>query len=137
MVAFIDGDPDKPLVARVVPNPSSAVPYDLPGNKIRMVMRSNPHKCTGFNEITFEDDAGRQNMLFHAQKGQTNRIRNDRTKRVDRHEVASIGGNRAVEVSGNQKHEIGGSVNTVVGSTGLGLCTCLEVGLVGTQMSAV
>jgi type VI secretion system secreted protein VgrG len=94
------------------------VPYDLPGNKTRMVMRSNTHKGTGFNEMTFEDDAGRENMFFHAQKDQTTRIRNDRTKRVDRHEVASIGGNRAVEVSGNQKHEIGGSVNTVVGGTG-------------------
>lgn len=118
MVAFIDGDPDRPLVTGVVPNPSNAVPYDLPGNKTRMVMRSNTHKGTGFNEMTFEDDAGRENMFFHAQKDQTTRIRNDRTKRVDRHEVASIGGNRAVEVSGNQKHEIGGSVNTVVGGTG-------------------
>jgi type VI secretion system secreted protein VgrG len=118
MVTFIDGDPDRPLVTGVVPNPSNAVPYDLPGNKTRMVMRSNTHKGTGFNEMTFEDDAGRENMFFHAQKDQTTRIRNDRTKRVDRHEVASIGGNRAVEVSGNQKHEIGGSVNTVVGGTG-------------------
>ena len=118
MVAFIDGDPDRPLVTGVVPNPSNGVPYDLPANKTRMVMRSNTHKGTGFNEMTFEDDAGRENMFFHAQKDQTTRVRNDRTKRVDRHEVASIGGNRAVEVSGNQKHEIGGSVNTVVGGTG-------------------
>lgn len=118
MVTFIDGDPDRPLVTGVVPNPSNGVPYDLPGNKTRMVMRSNTHKGTGFNEMTFEDDAGRENMFFHAQKDQTTRIRNDRTKRVDRHEVASVGGNRAVEVSGNQKHEIGGSVNTVVGGTG-------------------
>ncbi|MDK4741171.1 type VI secretion system tip protein TssI/VgrG [Rhizobium sp. CNPSo 3464] len=118
MVAFIDGDPDRPLVTGVVPNPSNGVPYDLPGNKTRMVMRSNTHKGTGFNEMTFEDDAGRENMFFHAQKDQTTRVLNDRTKRVDRHEVASVGGNRAVEVSGNQKHEIGGSVNTVVGGTG-------------------
>jgi type VI secretion system secreted protein VgrG len=118
MVAFIDGDPDRPLVTGVVPNPSNGVPYDLPGNKTRMVLRSNTHKGTGFNEMTFEDDSGRENMFFHAQKDQTTRIRNDRTKRVDRHEVASIGGNRSVEVSGNQKHEIGGSVNTVVGGTG-------------------
>ncbi len=118
MVAFIDGDPDRPLVTGVVTNPSNGVPYDLPANKTRMVMRSNTHKGTGFNEMTFEDDAGRENMFFHAQKDQTTRVRNDRTKRVDRHEVASIGGNRAVEVSGNQKHEIGGSVNTVVGGTG-------------------
>ncbi len=118
MVAFIDGDPDRPLVTGVVTNPSNGVPYDLPANKTRMVMRSNTHKGTGFNEMTFEDDAGRENMFFHAQKDQTTRVRNDRTKRVDRHEVASIGGNRAIEVSGNQKHEIGGSVNTVVGGTG-------------------
>jgi type VI secretion system secreted protein VgrG len=118
MVAFIDGDPDRPLVTGVVPNPSNGVPYDLPANKTRMVMRSNTHKGSGFNEMTFEDDAGRENMFFHAQKDQTTRVLNDRTKRVDRHEVSAIGSNRTVEVGGNQKHEVGGSMNTVVGGTG-------------------
>ncbi|MCM2440126.1 type VI secretion system tip protein VgrG [Agrobacterium vitis] len=118
MVSFVDGDPDRPLVIGVVPNPANPVPYDLPANKTRMVLRSNTHKGSGFNEMTFEDEKGQENMFFHAQKDQTTRVLNDRTKRIDRHEVASIGGNRAVEVSGNQKHEIGGSVNTVVGGTG-------------------
>ncbi|KAA3511369.1 type VI secretion system tip protein VgrG [Agrobacterium vitis] len=118
MVSFVDGDPDRPLVIGVVPNPKNPVPYDLPANKTRMVLRSNTHKGSGFNEMTFEDENGKENMFFHAQKDQTTRVLNDRTKRVDRHEVASIGGNRAVEVAGNQKHEIGGSVNTVVGGTG-------------------
>jgi len=118
MVAFVDGDPDRPLVTGVVNNPANSVPYDLPANKTRMVLRSNTHKGQGFNEITFEDEAGKENQFFHAQKDQTTRVLNDRTKRIDRHEVASVGGNRAVEVAGNQKHEIGGSVNTVVGGTG-------------------
>ncbi|TWF50073.1 type VI secretion system tip protein TssI/VgrG [Neorhizobium alkalisoli] len=118
MISYVDGDPDRPLVTGVVTNPSNGVPYDLPANKTRMVMRSNTHKGSGFNEMTFEDENGKENMFFHAQKDQTTRVLNDRTKRVDRHEVASVGGNRAVEVSGNQKHEIGGSVNTVVGGTG-------------------
>ncbi|MFD1745018.1 type VI secretion system tip protein TssI/VgrG, partial [Rhizobium helianthi] len=99
MVAFVDGDPDRPLVIGVVPNPANAVPYDLPANKTRMVLRSNTHKGQGFNEISFEDEAGKENQFFHAQKDQTTRVLNDRTKRIDRHEVASIGGNRAVEVS--------------------------------------
>ncbi|KAA9384179.1 type VI secretion system tip protein TssI/VgrG [Neorhizobium galegae] len=120
MVAFIDGDPDRPLVTGVVPNPSNGVPYDLPANKTRMVMRSNTHKGSGFNEMTFEDENGRENMFFHAQKDQTTRVLNDRTKRVDRHEVSAIGANRTVEVGGNQKHEVGGSMNTVVGGTGPG-----------------
>ncbi|RUM07973.1 type VI secretion system tip protein TssI/VgrG [Rhizobium chutanense] len=118
MVAFVDGDPDRPLVTGVVPNPSNTVPYDLPANKTRMVMRSNTHKGTGFNEMTFEDEAGQENMFFHAQKDQTTRVLNDRTKRIDRHEVSAIGANRTVEVGGNQKHEVGGSMNTVVGGTG-------------------
>ncbi|MBW6422193.1 type VI secretion system tip protein VgrG [Rhizobium sp. XQZ8] len=118
MVAYVDGDPDRPLVTGVVNNPSNIVPYDLPANKTRMVLRSNTHKGQGFNEMTFEDEAGKENQFFHAQKDQTTRVLNDRVKRVDRHEVAAVGGNRAVEVSGNQKHEIGGSVNTVVGGTG-------------------
>ncbi|MBB4292697.1 hypothetical protein GGE16_004776 [Rhizobium leguminosarum] len=118
MVAFVDGDPDRPLVTGVVPNPSNTVPYDLPANKTRMVMRSNTHKGTGFNEMTFEDEADSENMFFHAQKDQTTRVLNDRTKRIDRHEVSAIGANRTVEVGGNQKHEVGGSMNTVVGGTG-------------------
>ncbi|TDK29599.1 type VI secretion system tip protein VgrG [Rhizobium deserti] len=118
MIAYVDGDPDRPLVTGVVPNPSNSVPYDLPANKTRMVMRSNTHKGQGFNEMTFEDEAGRENMFFHAQKDQTTRVLNDRIKRIDRHEVSAIGANRTVEVGGNQKHEVGGSMNTVVGGTG-------------------
>lgn len=118
MVAFVDGDPDRPLVTGVVPNPDNGVPYDLPANKTRMVLRSNTHKGSGFNELTFEDDAGKENMFLHAQKDMTERVLNNRTKRVDANEIASIGSNRAVEVSGNQKHEIGGSMNVTVGGTG-------------------
>ncbi len=118
LVSYIDGDPDRPLVVGVVPNPDNMPAYDLPANKTRMVLRSNTHKGQGFNEITFEDEAGKENQFFHAQKDRTERVLNDRTKRIDRHEVASVGGNRTVEVSGNQKHEIGGSVNTVIGGTG-------------------
>ncbi|MDO5528043.1 MAG: type VI secretion system tip protein TssI/VgrG [Paracoccus sp. (in: a-proteobacteria)] len=118
MVTYLDGDPDRPIVTGAVPNASQKVPYDLPGNKTKMVMRTNSHKGEGFNEMSFEDEAGQENMFFHAQKDQTTRVRNDRVKRVDRHEVSAVGMNRAVEVGGNQKHEIGGSLNMVVGGAG-------------------
>lgn len=119
MVTYLDGDPDRPVVTGVVPNARQKVPYELPGNKTKTVMRSQTHKGDGFNEITFEDQNGTENMFFHAQKDQTTRVLNDRTKRIDRHEVSAIGQNRAVEVGGNQKHEVGGSMNTVVGGTGV------------------
>ncbi|MHC1550375.1 type VI secretion system Vgr family protein [Phyllobacterium sp. K27] len=120
MVTYLEGDPDRPVVTGIVPNPSTKVPYKLPENKTRTVLRSNTHKGQGFNEVSFEDEKGKENQFFHAQKDQTTRVLNNRTKRVDANEVSSVGANRAVEVAGNQKHEIGGSMNMVVGGTGAG-----------------
>lgn len=118
VVEFLEGDPDKPLVTGCVYNGRNGSPYGLPGDKTKAVWRSNTHQGKGFNEITFEDQSGIENLFFHAQKDQTTRVLNDRVKRVDRHEVGAIGRNRVVEVGGNQKHEIGGSMNTVIGATG-------------------
>ncbi len=118
MVAFVDGDPDRPLVTGVVPNARQKVPYDLPANKTRMVMRSNTHKGSGFNEMTFEDEAGNENMFFHAQKDQTIRVLRDQIARIDNHEARSVGGSRSIEVAANQKHDVGGSFHLTVGGVG-------------------
>ncbi|MEN3794857.1 type VI secretion system tip protein TssI/VgrG [Fulvimarina sp. MAC3] len=118
IVEHLEGDPDKPIVTGCVYNGANMAPYELPANKTRSVFRSDSHQKTGFNEMTFEDKTGRENMFFHAEKDHTSRVLNDRTARVDRHDVYSVGGNRSVEVSRNQKTEVGGSSTTVVGGTG-------------------
>ncbi|GAA5619300.1 MULTISPECIES: hypothetical protein [Brucella] len=38
-------------------------------------------------------EAGKENQFFHSQKDRTEHVLNDRTKRIDRHEVASVEGN--------------------------------------------
>lgn len=118
LVSYLEGNPDFPVITGVVPNEQQKVPYELPENKTRAVFRSDSHKKDGFNEMTFEDKTDAENMFFHAQKDHTTRVLNDRTSRVDRHDVYSVGGNRAVEVSNHQKHEVGGSMNVTVGGTG-------------------
>ncbi len=118
MVTYLDGDPDRPVVAGLVPNPQQRVPYSLPAQKTRMVMRSKSHKSQGANEQTFEDATGNENYFEHAQKDRTGRVLNNHTHRVDAHHVTSVGQNQSVEVGGNHKTEVGGSVNTTVGGTG-------------------
>jgi type VI secretion system secreted protein VgrG len=119
MVAYTDGDPDRPIIVGTLPNPQTGkVPYDLPANKTRMVWRSNTHKGNGFNELSFEDKNGKQNVFMHAQKDKTTRVLDTHTERVDKHQISSVGSNRAVEVGGNQKTEVGGSMNITVGGTG-------------------
>ena len=84
MVAFIDGDPDRPLVIGVVPNPTNKVPYQLPANKTKSVFRTNTHKGTGFNEISFEDEMGHEEIFIHAQ-----------------HDKLELVANRSYEIVGN------------------------------------
>ena len=118
MVAFVDGDPDKPLVIGVVPNPANSVPYDLPANKTRMAIRSNTHKGQGHNELTFEDEKGQENLFLHAQKDQTVKVLNNQTSRVDANALHSIGANQSLEVGANMSHQVGGGLNMVVGGVG-------------------
>jgi type VI secretion system secreted protein VgrG len=120
LVSYQDGDPDRPLVVALVPDPTNAVPYSLPDNKTRMVFRSNSYKATGFNEMTFEDKGGQENMFFHAQKDHTTKIENNQTLSVGASHSNVVGQNQALTVGQNQTQEIGGSANLTVGATGAG-----------------
>ncbi|MFC2253947.1 type VI secretion system Vgr family protein [Labrys portucalensis] len=137
IVSYLGGDPDRPVITALVPNERNQVPYELPANKTRSTFRSNSHKSTGFNEFTMEDKTGGENMFFHAQKDHTTRVLNNRTARIDSHDVHSVGGSRAVEVANNQKHEIGGSYHLTVGGTGAGALGALAgvAGLAGQTAS--
>ena len=119
LVAYESGDIDRPIIIGFMPNPVQVQSYKLPANKTRSTFRSQTYKqAGGFNEWTMEDATGAERYFFHAQKDMATRVKNNRTARIDQHDVYSVGGNRAVEVAKNQKHEIGGSLHTTVGGTG-------------------
>ncbi|SCX19065.1 type VI secretion system Vgr family protein [Agrobacterium sp. DSM 25558] len=92
MVAFVDGDPDRPLVTGVVPNARQTVPYELPANKTKSTFRTQTHKGQGFNELSFEDDNGLEEIFLHAQRDLTVKVLNHATERVDANKVTSVGG---------------------------------------------
>jgi type VI secretion system secreted protein VgrG len=126
MVTYIDGDPDRPVVTGVVPNPKQKVPYKLPGNKTKAVLRTDTHKAQGFNEISFEDESGREEVFLHAQKDMAIRVLNDRVKRVDANQIESVGGNFNVDVSKNIQQKTGGSINESIGGMGAPLLSALS-----------
>jgi type VI secretion system secreted protein VgrG len=125
MVTYLDGDPDRPVVTGVVPNARQKVPYGLPGNKTKSVIRTNSHKSTGFNEMSFEDQTGKEELFVHAQKDMAIHVLNDRVKRVDANQVESIGANKNVDVAQNLQEKIGGSQNISVGGSGAPLMAVL------------
>jgi type VI secretion system secreted protein VgrG len=59
LVSFLDGDPDRPVVVGVVPYSLKQGPLP-PAN--RMTIKSQTHKGTGFNELSFEGESGREEV---------------------------------------------------------------------------
>ncbi|RAT14973.1 type IV secretion protein Rhs [Lonsdalea populi] len=121
IVSFLEGDPDQPIVTGRTFHATNPVPYPLPEHKTKMVLRSNTHQGSGFNELSFEDGSGRENIHLHAQKDMSVKILHDMTKRVDSSVVESIGENQNTEIGKHHQHRVGGNMNLTVGGQGLGL----------------
>jgi type VI secretion system secreted protein VgrG len=131
MVSYLDGDPDRPVVTGVVPNAAQTTPYDLPANKTKTVLRSNTHKGTGFNELSFEDERGIENMFLHAQKDQTIKVLNDQSANVLANRLENVGQNASLTVGGNAAERTGRNKTVTVGGGAFGM-----LGMVGPLMEA-
>ncbi|AUH33593.1 type VI secretion system Vgr family protein [Paracoccus tegillarcae] len=125
LVEFLEGDPDKPVVVGNVFNGKNDAPYPLPAHKTKAVWRSKTHKGEGFNELSFEDEVGQENIALHAQKDQTLKVLNNRMKRVDNDQIESVGSNKSIEIGSNHQERIGGSMNLTVGGGKMGLFAAL------------
>jgi type VI secretion system secreted protein VgrG len=120
LTAFLDSDPDRPIVVGLVPNPKNRVPYQLPANKTKSVFRTNTHKGTGFNELTFEDERNREEIYLHAQKDFTAKVENHATERVDANKIVSVGGMSLTEVERSSTQNIAQNLSINVGTGSFG-----------------
>ncbi|GAA0611134.1 type VI secretion system Vgr family protein [Paenochrobactrum glaciei] len=118
LVSFLNGNPDQPVVTGMIANPIRMPAYTLPDAKSRLTIRTQSYKGDGFNEISLEDGAGRENIFTQAQKDQTQVVRGSSCQRVNRHKINHIGGNETKNIGGNCKMETAGSVLIAVGSSG-------------------
>lgn len=125
VVEFLEGDPDRPIVTGAVYNGNNKPPYELPANKTRSVFKTNSHKGSGYNEIRFEDEAGQEEVWFHAQKyhnavvedDETWNIGGNRHKRVAKSQSEVIGVDKEISVGSNHIEAIGSNMSLTVGAT--------------------
>ena len=120
VVTFEDGDPDRPLVTALLPNPNMKVPEDLPANKTRMILKSKTYKGTGFNEMRFEDQTAQEEIYVHAQKDMNTKVLNNNTESIDNNDVQHVGNNRSIQVGNDHTEIVGGQFTLTVGSTTVG-----------------
>jgi type VI secretion system secreted protein VgrG len=101
IVAYLDGDPDRPIVVGCVPNPEKKqTPEELPAKKTRMVWRSQTYKGSGFNELAFEDATDAELFFMRAQKDMQTLVLHNQETQVE-------GPLRSITVTtGDEKKEI-------------------------------
>ena len=126
VVAFLEGDPDQPMIVGSVYNAEQKVPYVLPDNATVSTVksRSKQGEATDFNELRFEDLPGSEYMLLHAQKDRFEFVEGTlkstigiddgegnehRTVKTDRKE--KIGGEHHLAVTKDAMHKFGGKLS--------------------------
>jgi type VI secretion system secreted protein VgrG len=139
LVAFLDGDLDRPVAIGSVHNTVNPVPYELPANATVSVLRTSTSPGGGTaNEIRFEDKSGKQQLAFTASKDHVVTVANDSVEKVgndlnvtvehdcldtvknDRHVMTTkkhseqIGEKRSLTIKGDEDKEVGGKLKLVV-----------------------
>jgi type VI secretion system secreted protein VgrG len=122
IVDFEEGDPDRPIVVGRVYNGKNRPPGGAPTVSTFKTMSS---PATGaFNELTFDDTAGNEQIKMHTPFNWNSDAGNDRSEKVgmnsassagvDRNE--STGSNRSTMTGANNSEMIGGNESVTVGA---------------------
>lgn len=116
IVAFEEGDPDRPIIVGSVYNYEQMPPFPLPANKMQSGIKSNTHKGQGYNEIVFDDTAGKEQIRMHGQYNMDTVVNNNQTQVVGVDRQAKVGNNESTEVGVNQINSVGVNRATKVGT---------------------
>ncbi|HVJ91490.1 MAG TPA: type VI secretion system tip protein TssI/VgrG, partial [Labilithrix sp.] len=115
-VAYIDGDPDRPIgVARNV-NGVMTPTYPQPTNKNVMTIKTPSSPTTGgFNELKLDDSAGSMLFYLRAERDHIGVVKHDRTERVGNDETRAVGVNFMHAVTHDQSVAVGANSTTHIG----------------------
>ena len=117
IVFFIEGDPERPIIAGSVYNAASMPPYGLPDNKTRTSYKSRSSPGGGgYNEIRYEDSKKNEQFYMHAQKDMDVCIQEEKRELVKKSSHLTIvesyneliKKDHSVEVKGDDSTKIGG-----------------------------
>ncbi|EKO3975730.1 type VI secretion system tip protein VgrG [Vibrio fluvialis] len=114
IVSFLNGDPDQPIVTGRTYHATNTAPYALPDNKTKTVLRTETHQGQGYNELSFEDQAGSEQIYLHAQKDFDGLIENDHTSVIQHDKHLTVENDRFTQIKNNQHLTVGGESRTKI-----------------------
>jgi type VI secretion system secreted protein VgrG len=98
IVAFVEGDPDQPIIVGSVYNAENMPPYDMPKHQTRSGIKSHSTPQSKdhpeqFNEIRFEDKKGAEELHVQAERNLTVLVKDT--------EYLNIGCDRVTHINGS------------------------------------
>lgn len=106
LVAYLGGDPERPLVVGRVYNATNPIPYTKP--TISTIKTKSSPKSDGYNELRFDDDAGKEEVYLQAEKNLNELVKNGHSTSVGGDQSNSVGGNQSNDVKGSRTHHVVG-----------------------------
>lgn len=117
LVAFLDGDPDQPIIAGRLFDGSSPHPYALPEHATKTSIRtSTTPGGAGHNELTFEDAQGKELVYVRAERDRDSLVRANDRLRIDGNRDKVVGVDETIAVGGGRTARIGTVDITQVGN---------------------
>ncbi|MDI1476803.1 type VI secretion system tip protein TssI/VgrG [Polyangium sp. y55x31] len=108
LVAYLEGDPDQPVIVGRVYNAAQQVPYKLPQDKTRSTWKSDSSLGSdGFNEIMFEDLAQKELVWQQAQKDRNRNVNNDEFATIVHDRQKLVKNDESEQTLGNRKFWVG------------------------------
>lgn len=94
VVVFLDGNPDRPLIMGSLYNSNNTPPWSLPANKTQSGFLTRSMKGDGgtANFFRFEDKAGAEQIIMHAERNMDTEIELDETHDVGNNRTITVGG---------------------------------------------
>ncbi|MEM7437418.1 MAG: type VI secretion system tip protein TssI/VgrG [Myxococcota bacterium] len=115
-VAFIQGDADRPIITGSVYNGENLTSYEMPNEMTKSTIRTQTSPGGGgYNELSFEDKAGSEEIFLQAQKDLRETIKNNHAKSVGNDHDVSVGSNQSLSVGANQTIDVSADKSETVG----------------------
>ncbi|MBA3312906.1 MAG: type VI secretion system tip protein VgrG [Planctomycetota bacterium] len=108
LVAFLEGDPDAPIVVGSVYNFDNMPPYTLPDHKTRSGIKTRSSlkgNENHFNEIRFEDKKGSEEIYVHAEHDMNRVVENNDTVKIGFSDKDK--GDQTTDIHNNQTYTVG------------------------------